>query len=815
MIKRFRLLFLVTVGLLTAVPTLAQDVELRTAPQALRPHVHQTGSLFGTPQHRTPELATSEEGRAAIQEYHRLKSLGAYAEKGQNPVSLTPGEQQSFQVLNFVTQSYQTETFTLVVDADRFRIWVSNNQLASQGGFVEQQDWDLWAEAMGNTTPSASYDPGKGIIEINEQVFGPPSDVDGSGKIDVLVHDIQDGFDPGAGSLGFTGGYFSAADLVVQGANQNRADIVHLDSMPTLFSETGVRRDPEFGLQTLAHEYQHLIFAVQHSFDLTFIDEGLAEWAEVVNGYRPRTISYLNDAVEVSRSLLSWRDTGAYGGPLGEDYQRGGLLHHYLAERLGTEMVGSIARGNSTGVGNYIQMLTQSQLDPALLSDLIQGFHVANLINDTTVSPAWGYQSPFRQGIQAAGFQTIDGSQQSTSTTNGNLNPGSVRYVKWTTTGDFSISVSAAQANQEARMRPVLLYRPSFGTMQSSFLEVGGEPVNISGNFDEIYLVLPHTDLNTSATTSFSVQANWSAFSGTSQFQQLTYDTGQAWIINNGIVGYGIGAPDGQGFAIVPAEAKFANSFEVPVGGALTAVQVSMYFLDMFGVSTTSTTRNFELSIYDDNNGEPGNLLLSRIENFTGSFQAPELSFQDVDLTSNLDVLRNHQGTLYVAIGDPGDDDNHIYYTLSPTATTEIPSFLFTNFGNTGLGWSRFDGVTVGGSPAFPDLVAPIRATIDITAGATNTDDLDVLPATVALEQNYPNPFNPSTSIRFQLPNSGDVRLDVHDMLGRRVATLVDGPLTAGSHEVRFDGSNLTSGLYLYSISTPDSKITRTMTLLK
>jgi len=758
-------------------------------------------------------LAASEEGRAAIQEYHRLKSLGAYAEKGQNPVSLTPGEQQSFQVLNFVTQSYQTETFTLVVDADRFRIWVSNNQLASQGGFVEQQDWDLWAEAMGNTTPSASYDPAKGIIEINEQVFGPPSDVDGSGKIDVLVHDIQDGFDPGAGNLGFTGGYFSAADLVVQGANQNRADIVHLDSMPTLFSETGVRRDPEFGLQTLAHEYQHLIFAVQHSFDLTFIDEGLAEWAEVVNGYRPRAISYLSDAVEVSRSLLSWRDTGAYGGPLGEDYQRGGLLHHYLAERLGTEMVGSIARGNSTGVGNYIQMLTQSQLDPALLSDLIQGFHVANLINDTTVSPAWGYQSPFRQSIQAAGFQTIDGSQQSSSTTNGNLNPGSVRYVKWTTTGDFSISVSAAQANQEARMRPVLLYRPSFGTMQSSFLEVGGEPLNISGNFDEIYLVLPHTDLNTSATTSFSVQANWSAFSGTSQFQQFTYDTGQADVVDGAIRGYGLGG--GLNISL-PEGSQFASVFEVPTGGALSSVQVSMFFFDFFnGIDPVSDVRDFTLNIYADNNGEPGDLILSRVETYTAAMQAPEMAYQTIDLTSNIDVLRNHQGPIYVGIGDAGTDDNHVFISLSPSTTTDSPSYMLFPFNGSTLSWANFSSVRAGDSEAFPGLVAPIRATIDITAGATNTDDLDVLPATVALEQNYPNPFNPSTSIRFQLPNSGDVRLDVHDMLGRRVATLVDGPLAAGSHEVRFDGSNLTSGLYLYSISTLDSKITRTMTLLK
>ncbi|MBX2989537.1 MAG: choice-of-anchor J domain-containing protein [Bacteroidetes bacterium] len=83
------------------------------------------------------------------------------------------------------------------------------------------------------------------------------------------------------------------------------------------------------------------------------------------------------------------------------------------------------------------------------------------------------------------------------------------------------------------------------------------------------------------------------------------------------------------------------------------------------------------------------------------------------------------------------------------------------------------------------------------------------------LEQNYPNPFNPSTTIRFSIPQNGEVELKVFDLLGHEVATLVSEHLESGLHQAHFNASNLASGVYFYRLKQETRHITRIMTLLK
>ncbi len=91
----------------------------------------------------------------------------------------------------------------------------------------------------------------------------------------------------------------------------------------------------------------------------------------------------------------------------------------------------------------------------------------------------------------------------------------------------------------------------------------------------------------------------------------------------------------------------------------------------------------------------------------------------------------------------------------------------------------------------------------------------DATPTSLTLEQNYPNPFNPSTVIRWQHPETRQVRLVVTDMRGNDVAVLVDGVRGAGAHAEVFDAQQLPAGVYFYHLTTSAGRLTRTMTILK
>ncbi|MCH7640236.1 MAG: T9SS type A sorting domain-containing protein [Bacteroidetes bacterium] len=105
--------------------------------------------------------------------------------------------------------------------------------------------------------------------------------------------------------------------------------------------------------------------------------------------------------------------------------------------------------------------------------------------------------------------------------------------------------------------------------------------------------------------------------------------------------------------------------------------------------------------------------------------------------------------------------------------------------------------------------------TLKLSQPLTPAEEPDVLPAGYALGQSRPNPFLGSTTISYTLPEAVHVRLEVYDVLGRLVRTLVDAPQAKGTHEVAFVAAGLPAGVYTYRMRAGAFRETRRVVLLE
>ena len=120
----------------------------------------------------------------------------------------------------------------------------------------------------------------------------------------------------------------------------------------------------------------------------------------------------------------------------------------------------------------------------------------------------------------------------------------------------------------------------------------------------------------------------------------------------------------------------------------------------------------------------------------------------------------------------------------------------------------------------FPDgadgtefFSVPTPGYANIATGITRSTG--IVPVSTHLEQNYPNPFNPFTTIRWHLAAGGHAEISVYNLIGKRVAILTAGQFRPGSHSVRFDGSNLASGVYYVVLDAGASREARKMLLIR
>lgn len=158
-------------------------------------------------------------------------------------------------------------------------------------------------------------------------------------------------------------------------------------------------------------------------------------------------------------------------------------------------------------------------------------------------------------------------------------------------------------------------------------------------------------------------------------------------------------------------------------------------------------------------------------------------------------------GTIF-SHGSPLNVFSSVPNNWAETQGHPVPENL--RYSNVTLQSAGTDGKALGDLNWFPEQISTDIKQID-----------NLLPTEMRLAQNYPNPFNPSTTFTYAIPKLAKVNLTVYNALGQKVKTLIDQKQVAGSHEVTFDASKLTSGIYFFTLEAGDFKQTKKMMLLK
>ncbi|MFM7202164.1 MAG: fibronectin type III domain-containing protein [Myxococcota bacterium] len=441
-----------------------------------------------------PDLSAAPDAALLAPEVWRDRAPTTSAVGGNAGAGFKVGDKRTFNVYNFASSAYETIPTTLVQEGNLVKIWVAE----SQYGATKVGDGVVAAikAALEDSTPSGSYDPSRGILEVEQALFGLPPDLEKTGKLNVVITDIQDGWSASC-ACAYTAGFFDPNDLVASNPSSNGADILYLDAYPSLYTEKGAA-DATPALATAAHEYQHLIHANNGNLYL-FQNEGQSEWAQGVTGYPVRTIRYLDEPGATNTSLYRWSS----GTTVAQDYQRASLFHAYLAGLSGTEALASITRSELGGWDAYAPALA-----PSARADVLSGFHVANWVNDPKLGASYAYADDAHAGLRMSA-PTLELTGSTVSRMERQLAYGGAEYLRWRGVKDLELTLELADG-----MKVMAIQKT--GDTRNIRLVLEGTTF-FSGSYDEIVLVVATVEPLTSAglaTTELSASAQTYAFSG-------------------------------------------------------------------------------------------------------------------------------------------------------------------------------------------------------------------------------------------------------------------------------------------------------------
>lgn len=215
--------------------------------------------------------------------------------------------------------------------------------------------------------------------------------------------------------------------------------------------------------------------------------------------------------------------------------------------------------------------------------------------------------------------------------------------------------------------------------------------------------------------------------------------------------------------------------------------------------------------IHNDVNGE-----WSEVRTFTTKEEEVETTPGSVTLVYPVSEVIQDEESIEFTWENVDDADQ---YEIEVSEESDFSSIIFSDqLSETVRTFTGFEEKTyywrvrAGNSVGWGDFTS---ASFDVEMSVNIDGTMTGIPDKLELHQNYPNPFNPSSTIQFDLPEADRVKIEIFNTIGQQVAVVTDRFYQAGNHQVTFDGSSLTSGIYIYRLTIADQALTRSMTLVK
>ncbi len=675
------------------------------------------------------------------------------------------GSTHSWYAVNITnSQFYQVASTCRAIGAHSY-IFVADDVW---GTTVNQAAVDSVENEWENKTPA---DPNKGIYQTDVDTFGDPPDVDGDPRIIILIMDIKDGYN---GSGGYVAGYFLSYNETGQ-AFSNKAEIYYMDANPTNLTTAG---GLETAMETAAHEFQHMInYHYHYGSEATFINEGLSMFAEVNCGY-PSSFQSLY-AAEPNYSLFGCR--GNDNTKVLTDYGRAQRFMIYLHDQFGVGIMKYIVQGTKVGIDGISSALN-SVGQSITFNQVFINWEIANELNDRTVNPSYGYTYPnipksvtktfYDPNVSATDTLYNQAAEYLTFTGGSNLNitissKGSAVIAKAFETGDNGTQVVDVPLNQNFSL-------PEYGT---TYKTITFAVLDTSAYIQQIYSYTATGNANTTAT-----ELKWDT---TEPMGYLQLTRGDSVAVQfDGIPGAKLDS------------IRVALRGVAPINGSIYSY--TGYTTQLGGTKLASFTATSALS-----QAPP-------VVNSTGDYPyaIPYQNWVTVDLTSN-NIDASNPFVVEFPVGADYPTSNRVMITEYPSSSS-YHSFAYEST-TSPVTWTYYG---VSGKTGYIFLFL-VRAYVSFNTATGIKQTVELMPADYSLSQNYPNPFNPTTRIQFELPKASKVKIVVYNQIGQQVAQLANAEYPAGTHEVNFDGTSLSSGIYYYRIEAGSYVQTRKMVLLK